>query len=69
MSPLTPPCRISCAEVEEEGGGRVRRHTHGPRTEQDRPRLTVRDRPVRQHYYNYFLYDFFVSLRFCSISQ
>ena len=33
-------------EVEEEGGGRVWRHTHGLSTEQDRPHLTVRDRPV-----------------------
>ncbi len=36
----------SCPEVEEEGRGRVRRHPHGPRPEQDWPRLTVRDRPV-----------------------
>ena len=30
-------------EVEEEGGGRVRGYTHGPRTEQDRPYIPVRD--------------------------
>ena len=28
-------------EVEEKGGGRVRGHPYGSRTEQDRPHLTI----------------------------